>query len=75
MVHGSVGQGDPDGYHVEDVDTGRNLRLVSSRIDDDAFFLGAGVDVTICFPGPYDNSFYHGIFQRKGLRVLYQYSL
>ena len=75
MVDVTVGEGNAHGHHVQHVDAGSDLPLVPSRIDYDAFFLGAGVDITICLPRPYDYSLNHDIVEPKGLRAVYQYRI
>jgi len=41
VVHVTMGDGYPDRNHVENVNPGRDFRLIPSRIDDDAFLLAA----------------------------------
>jgi hypothetical protein len=74
VVDVAVGEGNPHGDHVQDVHAGGDLGLVSSRVDDDAFLLAAGVDVTVGLPRPYDNSFYHDRVKPKGMRTRDQYA-
>jgi hypothetical protein len=74
MIHMPMGESYADRDHVQDIHPGGDLRLVPSRIDDDAFLLCAGIDVTVCLPGPYDNSFNHGKVKRKGMPSIDQYA-
>ena len=41
VIHMAVGESDAHGDHVQDVDAGGDLPLVSTRIDDDAFLFRA----------------------------------